>query len=1621
MWRVFVGASKAVGWTIVSVVVLVAVVLAVVLWTPWGTRTALSIGLDRYDALVPGGIGVERVSGTLGGTLDLEALELHDRNDNPLITAQHVRLQARLGDLFGLTLGFDELAVQGLVVHIGGEQANFADLGPDTPPKPKPEGYVGPDMPLGFAGHVAVDGVTVVQHREDGTDLALVDAGLLRATLDSSGRDATLRIEALSGVVAEDAITVGTLQGVVTWADPVVSIEGLAMLSDRGVLRDTSVAFDAYQMSGDAIVHALVDIGALAPDTQLPVHGLATVDVTGFGSEAYAFADVRIAADPEARVQFALGGTVSPVLELAGTGSLQLIPPGSKAPLVSMVAASINRAPDRPMLAGLRVHCLGCDAHATVDTRTDAGANATAIDARLTVADTTVTAHASIRDRVLASARAHVEVPSITAVRHELAPWIAMPEITGSVGAKATCHGAEAKLDCTANVVAHGLTYDQGRIGRIGVDARVALRDGKPSGEVEVHGTDLQWQTHRVPTLDIGARGDADLVDVRLAARAKGGRAELAVAIAPGPHTRIGLHALELDYRTLHVRLARPSHATVTSTGASVDELRLLVDRGALSFAGNVGAHSDATLAIERFDLRSLDPLRLPVRLRGVIEARGEIHGKPANPDVRLVLDADRLQVDEHVIGRVGTEIALERGQIETRVDWHPAPGESIEVEARTRMRALDDPRGPGLIPSAPLVVSMHAEDLALARLQPWIGEHTIAGKLDASLDIHGTAQRPTVAFAVDGHGLAFDEMALDRLEVNVGHDDGRVAVSMHASAPWLDGLDVTAAAPVRVAGVAPYYVLDREGHAQLDAKIAELEIAGLRGVVPKLDITGRIDAEIKAEVDHAKIEDVHAEVLAQDLSRAGERIATLSFDADVGPERAHGKLQASGPVVRLIEAELDVPVQIDLAKLEANWRRNAEHTVAIAIAQADLAAIGRLAGIGGMSGRLDGTASLVGDPSAPKIDVDLEGERLAWANHNVGELTVELHHDGKRTQADVQQRQRAQSLRVSVDVPIAIDVGKGKVSWDHDAEHRVDVDAIAIDQELLAAFVVLPEDLAFEINADVHARGHAEDLSAHGQVRASVIADGGLDTPIAATFGITSDAQRIEMRVGPFDDSEIQLEATAKAPLVAALRGQVVDWKAIPITASLDTERFPLGGLASLLPDALAEPVGRLDVHFAAEGPLGKPTLRGNARVRGGGLTVVPLRQRFDRVTLDASVDRQDLTLTKLTARSGSGNARISGNLHLARGGTRGKLDVTLSGLPIVRPGLPLMKLTTHTTAVLDATGKRTEIDVVAKRTTLDVFTASATAPTQLPTEDGIVYTDAATRIAASKKNAAAKPTKEPLLPPDMSVRMKLADPIYVRGPQANMTWRGSVDVERTGDQPVHAHGALIADRGRINFLGRDFIVDSGRVTLPEQGDIDPYIALTAVTQTEEGAVTIDVHGRASRPELRLSSDPPMSESDVFALLVTGSSSGAEKEGEGGAVEAKAASLLAAFQNPVLQRELQDRVGIDRVGVSFGDTIDQPIVAVGKRVSRKIYLETRYHHNAPQFENNAEIHLEYTIKPPAWTIETFIGDAAKGGVEVWWRKRFGRPREPKPAPEPATKPQADKHLTDRETPPATQ
>jgi autotransporter translocation and assembly factor TamB len=189
--------------------------------------------------------------------------------------------------------------------------------------------------------------------------------------------------------------------------------------------------------------------------------------------------------------------------------------------------------------------------------------------------------------------------------------------------------------------------------------------------------------------------------------------------------------------------------------------------------------------------------------------------------------------------------------------------------------------------------------------------------------------------------------------------------------------------------------------------------------------------------------------------------------------------------------------------------------------------------------------------------------------------------------------------------------------------------------------------------------------------------------------------------------------------------------------------------------------------------------------------------------------------------------------------------------------------------------------------------------------------------------------------------------------------------------------------------ILGNIFELETSAVTFPPSGGLDPFVNIVATATTSEARVTATVKGRATKPDLILTSEPTMSQYQIVTLLITGrSDASGERETEVD-VPTQVASLLLSFNNPVLERQLYQKLGVDRIAVSVGSSMAEPILVVGKRVSRRIYIESEYHHNAPSDENRASGRVEYRLAP-GWTLETEYGDAQKGEVGVFWQKRFG-------------------------------
>jgi autotransporter translocation and assembly factor TamB len=158
-----------------------------------------------------------------------------------------------------------------------------------------------------------------------------------------------------------------------------------------------------------------------------------------------------------------------------------------------------------------------------------------------------------------------------------------------------------------------------------------------------------------------------------------------------------------------------------------------------------------------------------------------------------------------------------------------------------------------------------------------------------------------------------------------------------------------------------------------------------------------------------------------------------------------------------------------------------------------------------------------------------------------------------------------------------------------------------------------------------------------------------------------------------------------------------------------------------------------------------------------------------------------------------------------------------------------------------------------------------------------------------------------------------------------------------------------------------------------------------------ESASITATIRGRISHPELKLTSDATSSERDIFAMLVTGSSNLSDVDTAG--VVAHAASALTSLSNSAAQQERAERLGLDSIRLSYGESLSEPIVTFGKNISKDVYAETTLHQNADLSENAIEGLLRYRMTPQ-WALEFYYGDRAIGGLGLWWLKSFERWRD---------------------------
>jgi translocation and assembly module TamB len=417
----------------------------------------------------------------------------------------------------------------------------------------------------------------------------------------------------------------------------------------------------------------------------------------------------------------------------------------------------------------------------------------------------------------------------------------------------------------------------------------------------------------------------------------------------------------------------------------------------------------------------------------------------------------------------------------------------------------------------------------------------------------------------------------------------------------------------------------------------------------------------------------------------------------------------------------------------------------------------------------------------------------------------------------------------------------------------------------------------------------------------------------------------------------------------------------------------------------------------------VGVPSLHGELEWTNGELSLEGYGG-YQKIHLLASGDTQHLEVKDLSASSNGGS------LTLTAQATRDGNGMTLAAKSELRkfPIVSSDQLVATVSFRSDIQGQITRESITIPR--LAVAQALIELPDKAPKslqsldrpDDIVLITDTKTRnrhlarspVAPTVDEGTGGSARSGTSPPrDISIAVDAPRNLWVRGQDLNIEvgLTPGFHIEIT-DKPM-IFGTIKLLRGRVDVLGRRFDVEKDSELRFSGNPTKPYLNVTALynNDAEHVKVYLSVQGQGTDVTIKPSSEPPLSESEIYTLIATGRRT--LKRGSGAATTAgsQATSIVGSLVASELKKTLSSKLPLDVFSIEAGDSgVAGTKLEAGTYLGDKFYVgyTGRYGADPYRGENTNAVRLEYQFSS-SWHIEAEYGDAKAGSMDLVWTRDY--------------------------------
>lgn len=222
------------------------------------------------------------------------------------------------------------------------------------------------------------------------------------------------------------------------------------------------------------------------------------------------------------------------------------------------------------------------------------------------------------------------------------------------------------------------------------------------------------------------------------------------------------------------------------------------------------------------------------------------------------------------------------------------------------------------------------------------------------------------------------------------------------------------------------------------------------------------------------------------------------------------------------------------------------------------------------------------------------------------------------------------------------------------------------------------------------------------------------------------------------------------------------------------------------------------------------------------------------------------------------------------------------------------------------------------------------------------------------------------------------IIDDVHYKQDEIDLKTSGIFYLKKEPATLLEFYGSIIDITGNVVTLGKKFDILTSNIYFRGYNPVDPVLDILALYKHQETDITIRITGTQSNPRVYLSSNPLMSQRDIFSILVFGTRFG---NGENPHTQQSRTSQASLFLVNELSKDYVKALGLDILMFEYNPNSGTIDTTIGKEITDETTLMLKN-----QSEGGAAI-IQQKLSP-RWKVELGIGSQSQS-IDIIHKKKY--------------------------------